>query len=33
MQITGMIDDLAVYDSYAEAIAGVRTVDPHRPRN
>ena len=31
MQITGMIDDLAVYDSYAEAIAGLTTVDPHVP--
>lgn len=31
MQITGMIDDLAVYDSYAEAIAGAPAVDPHVP--
>jgi anti-sigma B factor antagonist len=33
MQITGMIDDLAVYDSYAAAIAGVLTADPHLRRN
>ena len=33
MQITGMIDDLAVYDSYAEAVASVPTADPHLRRN
>jgi anti-sigma B factor antagonist len=33
MQITGMIDDLAVYDSYAEAIAGVTAPDPQLRRN
>jgi anti-anti-sigma factor len=33
MQITGMIDDLAVYDSYAEAVASVPAADPHLRRN